>query len=128
MKSIFSITISLLEILKKIRDCKQIMILYVKWPSPPLFLMDNIKQDGISIKIKCKGIACFTLYFKIWEDTSVRGFKIQLHNLLFIVVLHQVFYQQISFFTAYQNFIQHYLKKDCRKFSFFCKFTQPPTP
>ena len=47
------------------------------------------------------------------------------------IVLHQFLHQQISFFTTFQNFIQHYLIKDfCNKFSILDGFTQtlhPPT-
>ena len=96
----FSITNSLLEILKNIRDCKQIMILYVKWPSPPLFLTDNIKQDGIPIKIKCKGIACFTHISRsekvlLWE-------ALRYSYTIFYLLL---FY--ISFFVSRYHFLQH---------------------
>ena len=36
----------------------------------------------------------------------------QLLVLVFLVVLHQLLNQQISFCTTFQNLIQHFLKKD----------------
>ena len=93
-------------------------------PSPHMvFLMHNIKLDGMPTKIKLKIQACFTLYFKFWEGTSAKSYKIQLPVLLFLVS-HQFLYQQISFFTTFQNFIQHYLKKIF--VTNFNGFTQPP--
>ena len=73
-----------------------------------LFLMGNIKLDGMSTNIKLTIQAYLTLYFKFWEGTFVKSYKIQLSVLLFLV-LHLFLYQQISFFS--QRFIQHYLKK-----------------
>ena len=92
-----------------------------KKPFIPLFLTDNIKLDGIPTKIKWKIQACFTLYFKFWDGTSV---KMQLPVLLFLV-LHQLLYQQIS---SFYNFLELHLtlsEKDlCHKFLFFNGFTQ----
>ena len=73
-----------------------------------LFLMGNIKLDGMSTNIKLTIQAYLTLYFKFWKGTFVKSYKIQLSVLLFLV-LHLFLYQQISFFS--QRFIQHYLKK-----------------
>ena len=81
-----------------------------KSPLTPLFLTDNIKLDGLPTKIKWKIQASFTFYFKFWESVYVKGYKIQLSVLLFLV-LHQFLYQQISRFTTFRNFVQHYLKK-----------------
>ena len=83
-----------------VRDCWQITVLTLNrcWqlsknlPDPPLFLMDNIKLDRITTKIKWKGYDYFTLHFKFWEGTSVKICKIQLSALLFLVVLQQFFY------------------------------------
>ena len=63
----------------------------------PLFLANNIKLDGKPTKIKLKIQACFTLYFKFWEGTSVKSYKMQLPVLLFFV-FHQFLYEQIAFF------------------------------
>ena len=68
-----------------------------KKPFTPLLLTDNIKLDGLPTKIKLKIQGCFTLYFNLWEGTSVKSYKIQLPVLLF-VVSHQFLYQQISLF------------------------------
>ena len=98
-------------------------------PSPHMvFLMHNIKLDGMPTKIKLKIQACFTLYFKFWEGTSVKSYEIQLPVLLFLV-LHQFLYQQISFFYNFLQLHSTLSKKDfCRKFSFFNGFTQTPHP
>ena len=66
-------------------------------PSPSLFLTNNIKLDGMPTKTKWKIQACFILYFKFFEGTSVKIYMVQLPVLLFLV-LHQFLYQQISFF------------------------------
>ena len=81
-----------------------------KNPLTSLFWTDNIKLDGMPTKIKWKIQACFTLYSKFWEYTCVKSYKIQLRVLLFLV-LHQFLYKQISFFTTFKNFTEHYLKK-----------------
>ena len=113
-----------------LRDPQQITFIMVnrfwplsKKPFTHLFVTDNIKLDGMPTKIKLKIQACFTLYFKFWEGTSAKSYKIQLPVLLFLVS-HQFLYQQISFFTTFQNFIQHYLKKIF--VTNFNGFTQPP--
>ena len=59
----------------------------------PLFLMVNVKLDWKPTKIKWKQHAWFTLYFKFWEGTSLKSYKIQLPVSLF----HFVLYRQISF-------------------------------
>ena len=64
--------------------------------SSSLFLMDNIRLHGIPTKIKWKIQACFTLNFKFWEGTAVKGFKTKIPDFLFLV-LHQFLYQQTSF-------------------------------
>ena len=46
--------------------------------------------------------------------------------ILFLVVLHQLLHQLISY-TTFWNFIQHYLKKNYHKFS-INRFTQTSTP
>ena len=55
-------------------------------PSPSLFLTNNIKLDGMPTKTKWKIQACFILYFKFFEGTSVKIYKIQLPVLLFLVL------------------------------------------
>ena len=95
-------------------------------PTTP-FLMDNIKLDEIPTKIKWKIHASLTLYLKFWEGTSVKNYTKSIPVLSFLVVLHQVLYQQMSFLTTFQNFIQHYLQKDfCQKFYFLNRFAQTP--
>ena len=113
-----------------LRDPQQITFIMLnrswllsKKPFTLLFLTDNIKLNGMPAKVKLKIQACFTLYFKFWEGTSAKSYKIQLPVLLFLVS-HQFLYQQISFFTTFQNFIQHYLKKIF--VTNFNGFTQPP--
>ena len=96
-----------------------------KKPFTPLFLTDNIKLDEIPTKIKLKIQPCFTLYFKFWEGTSVKSYKIQLPVLLFLV-LHQFLYQ-ILFFTNFLELHSILSEKDfCHKFYFFNGFTQNP--
>ena len=53
-----------------------------------------------------------SLFYVLFQVLSVyvKGYKMQLPVLLFLV-LHQFLYQQISRFTPFRNFIQHYLKK-----------------
>ena len=63
-----------------------------------MFLMNNIKLDGMPTKIKLKIQACFTLYFKFWEDTSVKSYKIQVPVPLFFVC--------ISFYINRYHFLQ----------------------
>ena len=85
----------------------------VQYPPPPLLLHPVLNlqyQVGWSVKIKWKIQACFTLYSKFWEYTCVKSYKIQLRVLLFLV-LHQFLYKQISFFTTFKNFTEHYLQK-----------------
>ena len=95
-----------------------------KKPFLYLFLTDNIKLDGMPTNIKLKIQACFTLYFKFWEGTSVKSCKIQLPVLLFLV-LHKVLHQQISFFYNFLELHPTLSEKNfCRKFSFFNGFTQ----
>ena len=68
--------------------------------------------------------ACFTLYFKFWEGTSVKSCNIQLPVLLFLV-LHKVLYQQISFFYNFLELHPTLSEKDfCHKFS----WTDLPKP
>ena len=68
----------------------------------PLFLMDNIKLDGMPTNIKLKTQAYLTLHFKFWEGASVKRYKIQLSVLLFLVLLYisryHFFYTQIFLF------------------------------
>ena len=93
-----------------------------------VFLMHNIKLDGMPTKIKLKIQACFTLYFKFWEGTSAKSYKIQLPVLLFLVS-HQFLYQQISFFYNFLELYSTLSEKDfCRKFSFFNRFTPTSQP
>ena len=118
-----------------LRDPQQITFIMVnrfwplsKKPFTHLFVTDNIKLDGMPTKIKLKIQACFTLYFKFWEGTSAKSYKIQLPVLLFLVS-HQFLYQQISFFLQlFKNFIQYYLKKTfVTNFTFLTDSPKPPT-
>ena len=95
---------------------------------PSLFLTYNIKLNIIPTKIKRKIQACFILYFKFFEGTSVKRYKIQLPVLLFLV-LHQFLYQQISFFYNFLELNSTLSAKDFRhKFSFINRFTQTSHP
>ena len=96
-------------------------------PSPHMvFLMHNIKLDGMPTKIKLKIQACFTLYFKFWEGTSVKCFQIQATS-SFISCFTSAF---ISADIIFYNFLELHStlsEKDfCRKFSFFNGFTETP--
>ena len=94
----------------------------------PLFSMDNIKLDGMPTNIKLKIKTCFTLYFKFWEGSSVKSYKIQPPVLLFLVS-HLFLYQQISFSFNFLELHSALSEKDfCGKFSFFNEFTQTPHP
>ena len=113
-----------------LRDPQQItfIMLHRSWllskkPFTPLFLTDNIKLNGMPTKIKLKIQACFTLYFKFWEGTSVKSFKIELPVLLFLVS-HQ-FLHLINFLELQSTLIE---KGFCCEFSFFNGFTQTPHP
>ena len=101
---LLEITLNSSERNQSLRDPQQInfiMLMVIMWKTlHPLFLTDNTKLDGMPTKIKLKIQACFTLYFKFWEGTSAKSYKIQLPVLLFLVS-HQFLYQQISFFTTF---------------------------
>ena len=59
-----------------------------------------------------------------FEGTSYEFVRCN-HSFYFLLLLHK----QILFFTSFQSFIQHYLKKEFRhKFSFFNRFTQTLHP
>ena len=116
-----------------LRDPQQITFIMLnrswllsKKPFTLLFLTDNIKLNGMPAKVKLKIQACFTLYFKFWEGTSAKSYKIQLPVLLFLVS-HQFLYQQISFFYNFFELRLALSQKDfCLKFSLFNGFTQTP--
>ena len=117
-----------------LRDPQQITFIMVnrfwplsKKPFTHLFVTDNIKLDGMPTKIKLKIQACFTLYFKFWEGTSVKSYKIQLPVFLFLVS-HQFLYQQILLFYSSLELNSTSEKYFCRKFSFFNGFAQTPHP
>ena len=118
-----------------LRDPQQITFIMLnrswllsKKPFTSLFLTDNIKLNGMATKIKLKIQACFTLYFKFWEGTSAKSYKIQLPVVLF-VASHQFLYQQISFFYNFLELYSTLSEKDfCRKFSFFNRFTPTSQP
>ena len=59
-------------------------------------LIDNIKLDGMLIKIKSKIQACFTLYLKLL--------------VILFLILSQFIYQKMQFFN-FHNSIEDYLKK-----------------
>ena len=116
-----------------LRDPQQINFLMLNrfWPLSKkaftlLFLMDNIKLDGMLTKIKLKIQACFTLYFKFWEGTSVESYKIQLPVVLFLV-LDKFLYQLISFLYNFLEINSTLFEKDfCCKIYLFNRFTQTP--
>ena len=116
-----------------LRDPQQINFIMLKrfWslskkPFTPLFLTNNIKLDGISTKIKLKVQVCFTLYFRFWEDNSVKSYKMQLPVLLYFV-LHQFLYQQRAFFLQlFRTSFNIIWKIFCRKFFFLNWFTLTP--
>ena len=97
-------------------------------PSPHMvFLMHNIKLDGMPTKIKLKIQACFTLYFKFWEGTSVKCFQIQATS-SFISCFTSAF---ISADIIFYNFLELHstcLKRIFETFYFFNRFTQTPPP
>ena len=87
----------------------------------PLFLTDNINTNQNQIK----NIHLPDILFQVLKVLLIKYYKIQLPVLLFLVVLHQPLHQEISFFTTFENFIQHYLKKDFhQKILFYNGFTQ----
>ena len=54
--------------------------------SPPLFLMENIKLNGIQTKIKWKILVLFTLHFKIYRCIIlIKIYKIEPPVLLFAI-------------------------------------------
>ena len=89
---LLEITLNSSERNQSLRDPQQInfiMLMVIMWKTlHPLFLTDNTKLDGMPTKIKLKIQACFTLYFKFWEGTSVKRYKIELPVLLFLVSHH----------------------------------------
>ena len=91
------------------------------------FTSDNINLERMPNKMKLKTQACFTLYFKFWEGTSVKSYKIQLPVFLFLVS-HQFLYQQILLFYSSLELNSTSEKYFCRKFSFFNGFSQTPHP
>ena len=78
---------------------------------PTQFLTDIIMLDGLPSKIKWK-YTFFLHCISSFEGTSHICFIIQSPGLLVLIVLHQFLHQQMSFFTTFYNFIQHYLKQD----------------
>ena len=70
----------------------------------------------------------FYIVFEVLKVFRIKIYKIQPAILSFLLVLLLlVNNQEISFFTNFYNFIQHYLKKDfCLKFSFSNGFSETP--
>ena len=69
----------------------------------------------------------FYIVFQVLKVPLINFCIVQSPGLLVLIVLHQFLHQQMSFFTTFQNFIQHYLKQDfCMNFPFINGFTQPP--
>ena len=60
-------------------------------PTPSLFLTYNIKLDKMPTKTKWKIQACFILYFKFFEGTSVESYKIYTATSSFISCFTSVF-------------------------------------
>ena len=72
-----------------------------------------------------KNTCLFYIIFQVLKVLLTKICKIEPPDLLFFLS----FTSAVSFFTNFQNFIEHYLKKIfCHKFSFFNGFTKPPTP
>ena len=95
-----------------------------------LFLTDNIELEWIPTKIKSNLNVCFTLFQVLIEGTPVKSFKMELPVFLFLAVLYQ-FLQQLPFFIAFQNFIQHLSEKkiSITNFRFFLMdLPNLPTP
>ena len=117
-----------------LRDPQQITFIMLnrfsllsKKPFTSLFITDNIKVDGMPTKIKLKIQACFTLYFKFWEGTSVKCFQIQATS-SFISCFTSAF---ISADIIFYNFLELHstcLKRIFETFYFFNRFTQTPPP
>ena len=117
-----------------LRDPQQITFIMLnrfsllsKTPFTSLFITDNIKVDGMPTKIKLKIQACFTLYFKFWEGTSVKCFQIQATS-SFISCFTSAF---ISADIIFYNFLELHstcLKRIFETFYFFNRFTQTPPP
>ena len=76
-----------------------------------------------------KNITCpFYILFQVLKVLLVKICKIQTTDLLFLVIFISFYISAASFFTNFQNFNQHYLKKDfCHRFSFF-KWIHSPSP
>ena len=119
---------------QSLRDPQQITFIMLnrfsllsKTPFTSLFITDNIKVDGMPTKIKLKIQACFTLYFKFWEGTSVKCFQIQATS-SFISCFTSAF---ISADIIFYNFLELHstcLKRIFETFYFFNRFTQTPPP
>ena len=113
-----------------LRDPKQVVFImfnrFCSLSEKP-FTSDNINLQRMPNKMKLKTQACFTLYFKFWEGTSVKSYKIQLPVFLFLVS-HQFLYQQILLFYSSLELNSTSEKYFCRKFSFFNGFAQTPHP
>ena len=104
----------------------------VKQPSPPtptppkpLFLMDYIKMYRIPTKIKWKIYALF----QVLKLLLIKICKIQLLDLLFLVVFISFYISRYHFSQILRTSFNNIWKKDfCHEFSFFIKFTQTPQP
>ena len=98
-------------------------------PSPPysLFLMNNIRLHGIPTKIKWKIQTCFTLYFKFWEGTSVKSYKIQgpVFYFLFYVSFYISRYHFYNFLKLHSNLSEKDLRPKFSLFNGFSPLSQP---
>ena len=102
-----------------------------KNPTPPGSLrkiLSSWMEYQAKLNEKCTPVLhCISIYivFQALKVRFIKSYKIWLRVLLFLVVLHQLLHQQISFFTTFQSLIQIYLKKDfCHEFLFFSRLTQ----
>ena len=77
---------------------QQILFIKYKKPFNHMFLTDNIKLNGIQTKIKLKIQACFTLYFKFWEGTSMKRYSYQFFYFLFCISFD---ISRYHFFTSF---------------------------
>ena len=105
-------------------DCQEITfvmhnrfwLLTKNLPTSPSILNRQNQAGWNASKIKLKMQACFILYFKFWEVTYAKSYKIQLPVLLSI---------SLQLFRTSLNIIW---KRSLSQFPFFNRFTQTQTP
>ena len=96
--------------------------------SPPPVLNGQYEARCNTYQNQIKSIYLFDILFQVLKVLLIKNYKVQLRVLLFLVLLNQSWHHEILFFTTFENFIQHYLKKSfCQSFSFWTDSTKPPT-